>query len=67
MTLKSTLRLGVNSLRSRHRIEVATWVSLERVATWNYEVATGLEALRGDLRSRHQFLRSRHGWQWGRS
>ena len=42
-------------MRSRHRFEVATWVSLERVATWNFEVATGLEALRGDLRSRHQF------------
>ena len=45
--MKSTLRLGVDSLRSRHRFEIATWVSLESVATWNFEVATGLEALRG--------------------
>ena len=49
------LRLGVDSLRSRHRFEVATWVSLESVATWNFEVMTGLEALRGSLRSRHHF------------
>ena len=27
------LRLGVDSLRSRHRFEVATWFSLEKVAT----------------------------------
>ena len=46
------LRLGVDSLRSRHQFEVATWVSLESVSTWNIEVATGLEA---------------YGWQQGRS
>ena len=46
----------MDSLRSRHRFEVATWVSLESVATWNFEVAIGLEALRGGLRSRHHFL-----------
>ena len=28
-------------------IEVATWVSLESVATWNFEVATRLEVLGG--------------------
>ena len=45
----------VPTLRSRHRFEVATWVSLESVETWNFEVATGLEALRGGLMSRHHF------------
>ena len=51
------LRLEVDSLRWRHRFEVATWVTLESVATWNIEVTTGLEALRGGLRSRHGWSR----------
>ena len=51
------VEIGLGSLRSRLNFEVVTWFSLEGVATWIFEVATGWKSLRSSLGSLPEILR----------